>query len=123
VALLAALTVRQTAVWQDDVTLWTRAIEVRPRASGRVYAQRAAAWAERGEWGRARADLDEAIALAAARRYDLICSLYAERARIRARLGDRDGAAADWGLAVWTAPEDRRAALEAERAEAVLAAP
>jgi hypothetical protein len=121
--LLSALTVRQTRVWRDEVTLWTGAIEARPGHSGRVYESRAAAWAERGEWDRASADLGEAIAIAAAKRYVGLGALYAQRARFRARSGDREAAAADWARAIASAPPDQRAAFEAGRAEAGFAPP
>jgi hypothetical protein len=99
-AILLALTVRQIPVWRDDVALWTRAIDVRPHASGWVYFQRALAHEQRGSWPLALADVDEAIAIASARGFRGMCELYAARARFRASAGDLDGAVLDYRTAI-----------------------
>jgi hypothetical protein len=93
-AALATLTARQNTCWRDDVAIWTRAIDVRPHFSGRVYFQRATAYELREAWPEALADMDEAVTIASRRRYGRMQDLYGKRAHIHARLGDL-GAAAD----------------------------
>jgi hypothetical protein len=99
-AILLALTVRQIPVWRDDVALWTRAIEVRPNASGWVYFQRALGHELKGDWPLALADVDQAIAIAIARGYRHMCELYSARARFRASAGDLEGAVVDYRRAI-----------------------
>jgi hypothetical protein len=116
VALLASLSVRQISVWRDDVALWSRPIELDPRRSGRVYTQRAFAREQRGDWDGARADMGEAIAIAASKRYPLIHTLYSRRARILVELGMVPDAIADYGRALDSDASPGRAVTLRERA-------
>lgn len=101
-ALLAGLTVRQIAFWHDDVTLWTRPIELNPRLSGRVYAERSQARERLGDLSGARADMDEAIAIASSKNYAFIYTLYSRRAQLLAQLGMLREAIDDYGRALQT---------------------
>jgi tetratricopeptide (TPR) repeat protein len=121
-AILAGLSVRQISFWHDDVALWTRPIELDPRRSGRVYTERAFAREQRGDWDGARSDMDQAIAIAAAKRYPLIHGLYSRRARILAELGSLQEAIADHGRALETDSSPGRAATLRERAALYAAA-
>ncbi|MBL0275209.1 MAG: tetratricopeptide repeat protein [Anaeromyxobacter sp.] len=115
---LSVLTVRQISYWQDDVTLWTRAIDVRPHFSGRIYFMRATAHEQRGDLKSALVDVDEALAIATAKRYGRLQDLHTKRARIRKQAGDLAGALADYSQALATeSSPDLRAMLLAERAE------
>jgi tetratricopeptide (TPR) repeat protein len=111
---LTAVTLRLEPVWKDDVSLWTRAIEVRPHFSGRTYFMRAIALEQRGDLGAAARDLDEALAIAAAKRLPQIGDLYLRRARLRGRLGDLAGAAQDYDQAAAAEPA-QAGALQGER--------
>jgi hypothetical protein len=120
-AVLALVTVRQIGVWHDDVSLWTRAIDLQPRFSGRMYSERAQAHAMRGDLRSALADMDEAVNIASAKRYGMMQDLYARRARLRAGLGDAEGAASDFGTAIEAAPVSARSWFARERDETLRA--
>jgi tetratricopeptide (TPR) repeat protein len=108
----AALTVRDLGWWRDDVTLWTRAIELAPRASGKQYAIRAAAYRARGEYPRALADLDAALAIAHKKGYAAAHEIVAARARVLRDMGETDAAIAELGRALESAEgADARAYL------------
>jgi tetratricopeptide (TPR) repeat protein len=100
VALLAGLTVRQISFWHDDVSLWSRPIAVSPRLSGRVYTERSQARERLGDLNGARADMDDAIAIASSKNYAFIYTLYSRRARILAEIGRLREAADDYGRAI-----------------------
>jgi tetratricopeptide (TPR) repeat protein len=118
IATLIGLTVRQISFWRDDVTLWTRAIDVRPHFSGRMYFMRAGAHEMRGDWRNALLDMDEAIAIASAKRYARMQDLLSRRARILAQSGNLEGAAADLGRAIEAERSPPgRSGLHRERAE------
>lgn len=101
------LTVRQIAFWKDDVTLWSRAIELKPHFSGRMYFERATAFEHRGEFHKALEDMNEAIAIAARKKRPNMEELYFKRAHIHTRLGDVDRAAADYNHALSLMPEQK----------------
>jgi tetratricopeptide (TPR) repeat protein len=115
-AALAGLSVRQLGVWRDDVTLWTRPIELDPDRSGRVYTQRSLARELRGDPGGARADMDRAIAIAEAKRHPVVHELYRRRARLLVQLGAPREAIADYGRALEIGAAPVRAAWLRERA-------
>jgi tetratricopeptide (TPR) repeat protein len=116
-AVLLGLTLRQASFWRDDVALWSRAIDLQPHASGRTYYQRAGAHRLRGDWRSALADVDEALAIATAKRYWGIQEIHAERARILVLAGDLEGAVADLTRALQTATGRERGDRLRERAE------
>jgi hypothetical protein len=101
VLVLAGLSVRQERFWRDDVALWSRPIDLEPRRSGRVYAQRAYARELAGDLPGAVADLDVAIEVANERRFSGVGGLYARRGGLRRTLGQ-----------VVEADEDERRAAE-----------
>jgi tetratricopeptide (TPR) repeat protein len=59
--LLAALTVRQISVWKDDLTLWSREIEVYPYSVPLGYICRADAYSRRGMTEQAITDYSMAV--------------------------------------------------------------
>jgi tetratricopeptide (TPR) repeat protein len=61
--LLSSLTVRQSAVWKDSVTLWSHEIKLYPRGSFIAYMNRASAYEEAGEFKLALADYTTSIEL------------------------------------------------------------
>jgi tetratricopeptide (TPR) repeat protein len=101
-------TVKHIAFWKDDVTLFSRAIDLRPHHSGRVYFQRGLGYAKKGELQKALDDMNEALAIALAKNYHQH-SIYVERARILRRMGNLEGAIADYSSAISNAeyPERR----------------
>jgi tetratricopeptide (TPR) repeat protein len=94
------LTVRQISYWKNDVTLWSRAIELQPHFSGRMYFERATAFEGRGEFDKALPDMNEAIAIAEKRRRPNMEELYYKRAHILMQLGETDRATADYNYAL-----------------------
>jgi hypothetical protein len=114
-ALLSLGTVKEIAVWRDDLALWSRVIELEPHVFGYPYARRADARERAGDLRGALADVDEALAIAARKRFATIHEVYAQRARLRSAAGDREGAAADLRAALEASPEALRARYAAER--------
>jgi hypothetical protein len=97
--LVGRLTVKHIAFWKDDVTLFSRAIDLRPHYSGRMYFQRGVGYAKKGKLQNALADMNEALAIALAKNYHQH-SIYVHRARILRRMGDMEGAIADYSSAI-----------------------
>jgi tetratricopeptide (TPR) repeat protein len=60
-AVLAALTWQRCGVWKNSLTLWTDVIGKYPVSAPVVYYNRAAEYTERKEYGKAIADLTEAV--------------------------------------------------------------
>jgi len=60
---LASLSIRQTAVWKDSVSLWSAVIEREPTPPAFAYYNRAAAFQESGRTREALADYGRALAL------------------------------------------------------------
>lgn len=94
------LTVIQISHWKDDVTLWSRAIDVKPHFSGRTYFQRGRSYAARGNYHQALEDMNEAMAIATSKNLREMHPIFLERARIRRQLGDLSGAIADYTCAL-----------------------
>ena len=109
------MTVRQIAFWKDDVTLWTRAIETEPQMVGRPYFERSYAYALRGEFDSAMADIDKAIAIAESKRYNRMFELYAARARIFAAKGNFERALSDYERVIDDTPNPEKAGYYMER--------
>jgi len=101
-AALGALTVRQATVWRDDVALWSRPTDLEPGRSGRVYAQRSFAREQLRDWAGARADLDQAIAIAEAKGWSQVHTLHVRRAQVLDQLGLLEEAVTDLGQALET---------------------
>src|SRR6185503_17624800 len=86
---LAILTFRQSGVWKDSISLWSRAIEQEPD----VYFtrdRRGQAFAARREWDRALADYDLSIQLNGG-----WFESWAHRAQARLMTGNPSGAIED----------------------------
>src|SRR5205823_9661129 len=105
-AALAILTVRQTRVWKDSMTLWTHAIQVDP-GNGPAWVNRGRARATAGDVPGALADYEAAIALD---RGDAFA--WELHGLARQRLGDLNGALADYSSAVRAKPDYARAYLD-----------
>jgi tetratricopeptide (TPR) repeat protein len=86
--LLGFLTSRQTEIWKDSVTLWTRALDHAPSVT--AYVNRGLAFIERREFARAVEDLDRALQIDPRDVYAL-CT----RSDARLRQGDVRGALTD----------------------------
>ncbi len=102
------LTERQITFWKDDVALWSRAIDVQPHFSGKMYFQRSMAFTLKGEHQKALADINEALAIATRKNNRIAMrEVVATRARILNQLRDLDGAIADYtsAIALDNAPE------------------
>jgi tetratricopeptide (TPR) repeat protein len=90
------------AAWTDDVTLWSRVIELDP-TSQRAYSQRGLARMLKGQDDLAAKDLDQAIALG---KKDF--RAYNNRGRLRLKRGDLAGAAEDFRRSLDLAPRSAR---------------
>ncbi len=112
---LSIVTVRQIAFWKDDVTLWTRAIDLAPQTVGRPYYERSYAYARGGELDRAMADIDQAIAIAESKHYNRMFELYSSRARIFVSMGDLNRALSDYDRVIGEKPYPERAGYFMER--------
>ncbi len=113
---LGALTVRQTAVWRDSMSLWEHAIEIDPD-SCMAFSNRAAARMELGDAAGALADNDVALRLNPS-----FAEAYGDRGIARAALKDFDGAIADYTRAVTLKPDyakgyDNRGVARAARGD------
>lgn len=108
------LTLRDITFWKDDVTLWSRVIELYPD-TGRAYFQRGYARSIKGDYPLALADMERAIAIASGKGYRFMEELYLERARIYAKSGEFALAIADFTRALETASGSNRGLILYER--------
>ena len=103
---LGILTLRQTHVWSDSVTLWTRATELDPNNT-LALTNRGAAFIERNELERAQGDLNAAIDIDTG-----FAEAYVHRGRVRLLRKDLHAAIADFDTAVQLNPTLPEAYLE-----------
>lgn len=108
------LTLREIAFWKDDVTLWTRVIELSPN-TGRAYFQRSHAYRLKRDYKKSLSDIEQAIAIAKNKQYRAMHELYLKRAAIRADMGEFDRAVTDYTKALETVTPDKRAMILYER--------
>lgn len=93
IALFAALSIRQTAHWKSELTLWTRVVEVEPNPFG--YHNLGVARSEAGDHAGAVAAYDRAIAMEPA-----YSTALASRGFSKWKLGDVAGARADYDASI-----------------------
>lgn len=115
---ISVMTVGHISFWKDDVTLWTRVIDLSPRPPGRAYFQRGLGWVRRGDPRRALDDVSQALAIATAKRYPALHEIYVERAAIFSQLGQPRDAVGDYTRALETAGAASRAAILMSRGAA-----
>lgn len=96
----AAVTVRDIRFWKDDISLWSRVIELQPHVFGRAYIQRAIILFRTGEYRRALVDTNEGLAIAMKKNYGAIHEIYALRARIRGGMNDSQNSINDYATAI-----------------------
>lgn len=99
---LVAITVRDTGFWKNDITLWSRVIELEPHRFGKAYFQRSLFLNLAGEYEMALADVNEAITIALSKNYGGVFELYAQRATILKNMQKYEGALADLSRAIET---------------------
>jgi hypothetical protein len=116
---LSYCTIHHIGFWKDDVTLWTRAIDLAPRASGRAYFQRGLGYSRIGQPLLALADMNEALAIAASKNYRP-GEIYVERAKLFVTTGRLQEAIADYSSALELAGQHDRAGLLLQRGELYL---
>lgn len=109
--LLGGVTIKHISFWQNDVTLWTRVIDLQPHATGRAYFQRANAYIRTGEFYKALADVNEALVIATQKQVKHLYPIYGTRAEILKNIGDDKGALANYGNAISSAIETASPAL------------
>lgn len=109
------LTVRDISFWKDDVTLWTRVIDLAPHTSGRAYFQRSNAYRIKGDFHRSLIDINEAITIAAQKKYNAMHELYRVRAGIFLDIGNMNSAVDNYTKALETATAGSRAMILYER--------
>lgn len=115
---LSLCTVQHISFWKDDVTLWTRVIDLSPHFSGRAYFQRSLGHARKGEPELALADVDEALAIATRKKYQSLHEIYQARARVLMSLGRPREAVADYTAALESAGRDDKPMILLERGAA-----
>lgn len=98
-ASLAFLTIKQTEIWRDGVSLWSREIMLYP-SDAEAYNSRGGAQNIKGELNAALADYDEAIRLAPAN-----AGFYRNRGLIYMGQGRNDKAVMDFSKAIELKPE------------------
>ena len=108
------LTVREISFWKDDVTLWTRVIELQPN-TGRAYSQRSQVYRAKRNYPKALADISKALAIAESKGYRAMYEIYLERAGILAEMGEFDRAIADYTKALESATAGARAMVHYAR--------
>ena len=108
-------TIREISYWKDDLTLWSRVIYLQPHISGRVYFQRSLAYSAKGDYHSALDDVNEALTIAIRKNYGALHEIYRHRAQILIRLGDLDGALADYTTAIASVPAQQRSLYYRER--------
>jgi len=96
---LASITVRDTAFWKNDITLWSRVIELEPHKFGMAYFQRSLFLYRTGEYQQALSDVNEAVLIASRKGYAGY-EIYAQRAAILKKMKDYEGALADLDRAI-----------------------
>lgn len=109
------LTVREISFWKDDVTLWTRVINLNPHVSGRAYFQRSNAYRVKRDYQKALSDINEAIAIATRKNYNAMHDIYGERAKIYSDMGNLSGAITDYTKALETATGAARSMILYDR--------
>lgn len=108
-------TIQNIAYWKDDVTLWTRSIELNTVPAGRAYFQRAHGYIVKGEYEKALLDLNEAVSIAISKGYREMHTIYVDRARVLKHLGDFEGAIADYTRCIQTDSSSKRIVYYQER--------
>jgi hypothetical protein len=111
------VTVRHISFWKNDVTLWTRVIDLNPQATGRAYFQRSHAYNMRGEHMLALADLNRALDIAKQKKYRALHEIYQVRAQILDKMENYNGAIADYTRALETATAQEQPMLYMARGE------
>ena len=109
------LTVREISFWKDDVTLWSRVIDLNPHSSGRAYFQRSNAYRIRRDYQSSLLDINEAFAIAVQKKYNAMHDLYGARAGILSAMGNFSGAIEDYTKALVTATDVTRSMILSER--------
>lgn len=88
---LSYLTVRQTAVWRDSLSLWTYVIEKEPRKIPLAYNNRGMVFFKVGKFNQAIADFNQAIAMVPE-----YAKAYYNRGSAYDKMGELDKAIADY---------------------------
>jgi tetratricopeptide (TPR) repeat protein len=113
---LSACTVHHLSFWRDDVTLWTRVLDLGPALSARALLERSNGYARRSEPRLALADIEEAITRAPSEKYPEIHELFMARAMILVTLGRIADAIDDYTRALELAKGGVRAEILIYRA-------
>ncbi|GAB4483834.1 MAG: hypothetical protein OHK006_06260 [Thermodesulfovibrionales bacterium] len=101
---LAPLTIRQTGLWRDDLSLANRAVEAYPGKSPIPYLDRGFAWLDRNEFQNAVLDCGTALAMRPDCERCLFC-----RAEALEKMGDLAGALADYNSILRSNPVNANA--------------
>lgn len=115
-AALWAVTVRDIGFWKDDLTLWSRVIDLQPHQFGKAYYQRSLFLDIAGRYEEALADADEALKIAARKGYSGIHENYLNRGVILSKMGRYSEALADISKAIDLSGEPFNASYYYERA-------
>lgn len=121
-ATLEAVTVRDIGFWKNDISLWTRVIELQPHRFGKAYYQRSLFLFRAKRYEEALADAEEALTIAKRKNYPGIHENYAHRGDILSKMGRHEEALADFTKAIELSGEPFNATYYYERAAVYRAA-
>lgn len=96
---ISYLTMKQISLWEDDIKLWSYAIDENPDGSAVCYNNRGTAYGKRGQFDKALKDLDKAIVL-----YPDYADAYSNRGIAYSKVGLLDNALKSFDQAVALKP-------------------
>ncbi len=102
-AIFAVMTIRQTAIWKDSLTLWSYTIKLYPNKISIAYNNRGLAYEARGDLLRAITDYDTATQIDPGNMLS-----YLNRGIAYGVMGDYRRAIGEFNKAIDLAPEDRK---------------
>ncbi len=96
---ISCLTMKQISLWEDDIKLWSYAIDKDPDGAAVCYNNRGTAYGKRGQFDKALEDLDKAIVL-----YPDYSDAYSNRGIVYSKVGLLDNAIESFNKAVALKP-------------------
>jgi len=120
-AYFAAASSRQIAVWRDNETLWTHAINERPDSAARAYLQRSVEYSRTGRYEDALKDMNASLEIQKRMNYCRIDKAYFLRGNVLLELKRFAEAVDDFNRAIELNPHEPEAAYFEKRGSALAA--
>ena len=102
--LLSNLTIKQTRIWRDSMTLWNSELRIFPDSAYKAFCNRGKAFADSGNYQKAMEDYEKAIKLNPFRPW-----AYVNRGIINKKLGNYQKAIEDYNMAIMIMPKYKTA--------------